>query len=84
LVSGDSSFSALEWADGQGSVLTVKSRVWRRETCRTFMPDLVLLDVMMPDMDGGDVAVCIEAQLHWFNPGNQLISISSSLSPCSR
>jgi CheY-like chemotaxis protein len=48
------------------------------------MPDLVLLDGTMPDMDGGDVAACIEAQLHWFNPGNQLISISSSPSPCCR
>jgi CheY-like chemotaxis protein len=28
---------------------------------REFKPDLVLLDVMMPDVDGGDVAASIEA-----------------------
>jgi CheY-like chemotaxis protein len=31
------------------------------DTAKDFQPDLVLLDVMMPDMDGGDVASAIEA-----------------------
>ena len=29
------------------------------EAAETFRPDLILLDVMMPDMDGGDVAAQI-------------------------
>ena len=31
------------------------------ETARKFQPDLILLDVVMPDFDGGDIAAQIQA-----------------------
>ena len=31
------------------------------DTAREFQPDVILLDVMMPEMDGGDVSRAIEA-----------------------
>lgn len=31
------------------------------ETARSFRPDLILLDVVMPDLDGGDIAAQIQA-----------------------
>jgi CheY-like chemotaxis protein len=31
------------------------------ETARKFQPDLILLDVVMPDFDGGDIAAQIKA-----------------------
>jgi two-component system OmpR family response regulator len=31
------------------------------ETARSFRPDLILLDVVMPDVDGGDIAAQIHA-----------------------
>ncbi|HMJ66728.1 MAG TPA: response regulator, partial [Candidatus Binatia bacterium] len=31
------------------------------EVAREFKPDLILLDVMMPDIDGGDVAAHLQA-----------------------
>ena len=30
-------------------------------TAHTFQPDLILLDVVMPEMDGGDVAALLQA-----------------------
>ena len=32
------------------------------ETAKNFKPDLILLDVVMPDMDGGDIAAQIKAE----------------------
>ena len=32
------------------------------ETARSFQPDLILLDVVMPEMDGGDIAAQIKAE----------------------
>ncbi len=37
------------------------SAVRALETARSFQPDLILLDVVMPDMDGGDIAAQIKA-----------------------
>ena len=31
------------------------------QTAQNFKPDLILLDIMMPEMDGGDVAAQIDA-----------------------
>ncbi len=32
------------------------------ETARAFQPDLILLDVVMPEMDGGDIAALLKAE----------------------
>ncbi len=32
------------------------------ETARRFQPDLILLDVVMPDFDGGDIAAQLQAE----------------------
>ncbi len=32
------------------------------EVAREFRPDLILLDVMMPDLDGGDVAAALQGE----------------------
>jgi CheY-like chemotaxis protein len=32
------------------------------EAAREFRPDLILLDVMMPDLDGGDVAAALQGE----------------------
>jgi len=46
---------ALEWT-GSYEVQEAHSGRSGLETARQFHPDKLLLDVMMPDMDGGDVA----------------------------
>lgn len=43
-------------ATGNYDVREVNFGAQALEACRRFMPDLIVLDVMMPDMDGGDVA----------------------------
>lgn len=41
---------------GEYEVMTENQSTKALEVARKFMPDLVLLDIVMPDMDGGDVA----------------------------
>lgn len=41
---------------GEYEVKTENQSTKALEVAREFMPDLVLLDIVMPDMDGGDVA----------------------------
>lgn len=43
-------------ATGRFEVLDLNDPTRALETARQFRPDLVLLDVMMPEMDGGSVA----------------------------
>lgn len=47
-------------ATGLFEVMEINNPSLVIENARQFRPDLVLLDVMMPDMDGGDVAAAME------------------------
>jgi two-component system OmpR family response regulator len=46
---------------GAYSVRTENEGTKTVEAAREFKPDLILLDVMMPDIDGGDVAARLQA-----------------------
>jgi CheY-like chemotaxis protein len=46
---------------GHYRVLEENDAAKAHQTARNFRPDLILLDVMMPQRDGGDVAAQIEA-----------------------
>ena len=48
-------------ATGRFEVMDINNPTLAVETARQFRPDLVLLDVMMPDMDGGTVAADLAA-----------------------
>ena len=48
-------------ANGGYEVRTVNNPRHALEMARKFKPDLVLLDVMMPEMDGGEVAAQLQA-----------------------
>ncbi len=47
-------------ATGKYEVREENSGAHAYETTREFQPDMIILDVMMPDMDGGDVAAKIQ------------------------
>ena len=49
---------ALEFT-GKYEVRTVRESTKALDAVREFRPDIVILDVMMPDMDGGQVAAAI-------------------------
>ncbi len=46
---------------GAYEVATVNDPALALSTAREFKPDLVLLDIMMPELDGGDIASEIES-----------------------
>jgi two-component system alkaline phosphatase synthesis response regulator PhoP len=46
---------------GNYCVLEENDGAKAHQSARNFMPDLILLDIMMPQRDGGDVATQIEA-----------------------
>ena len=48
---------------GRYVVLEENDAARAHQRARNFRPDLILLDIMMPGMDGGDVAAQIEADL---------------------
>lgn len=48
-------------ASGGYEVRTVNNPRHALDVARKFQPDLVLLDVMMPEMDGGEVAAQLQA-----------------------
>ncbi len=47
-------------ATGKYEVREENSGVHAYKTAREFQPSMIILDVMMPDMDGGDVAAKIQ------------------------
>src|SRR5438876_821277 len=49
--------------NGRYVVLEENAAATAHQSARNFRPDLILLDVMMPGTDGGDVAAQIEADL---------------------
>jgi len=46
-------------ATGMFEVMEINNPILVMENARQFKPDLVLLDVVMPEMDGGDVAAAL-------------------------
>lgn len=47
---------------GRYDVMTVNRATQAVSTAHAFRPDVILLDILMPDLDGGDVLARLESQ----------------------
>ena len=62
IVDDEKSFTKLtKLALSEYEILEENNSARALETARKFQPDLILLDVVMPDFDGGDIAAQIHA-----------------------
>ena len=64
---------------GQFEVREENKATYALAAAREFKPDLILLDVIMPSMDGGDVASLIQADRNL--RGTPIVFLTATVSP---